>query len=157
MTEAPPVEIPTPTPTAMEQQKGPQVNCSCPAGDKVKPFDFYQTWLTWLITIVQMTGYPVLNGFGHVSVYSFLTGRDWCTRCGRSHGWKGHLLLPLSTNCVWWQISLRAVCSTCLFVWTCLPFQGDAGPKGAIGPPGIKGEKGETVWNLQVCTFTHVQ
>uniref|UniRef100_A0A3Q1I0U5 VWFA domain-containing protein n=1 Tax=Anabas testudineus TaxID=64144 RepID=A0A3Q1I0U5_ANATE len=34
VTEAPPVEIPTPTPTVVEQQIGPQVNCSCPAGDK---------------------------------------------------------------------------------------------------------------------------
>uniref|UniRef100_A0A671USY4 Collagen type XXII alpha 1 chain n=1 Tax=Sparus aurata TaxID=8175 RepID=A0A671USY4_SPAAU len=34
VTEAPPVEIPTPTPTAVEQHRGPQVNCSCPAGEK---------------------------------------------------------------------------------------------------------------------------
>uniref|UniRef100_A0A4W6CGM3 Collagen type XXII alpha 1 chain n=1 Tax=Lates calcarifer TaxID=8187 RepID=A0A4W6CGM3_LATCA len=34
VTEAPPVQIPTPTPTVVEQQRGPQVNCSCPAGDK---------------------------------------------------------------------------------------------------------------------------
>uniref|UniRef100_A0AAQ5XG33 Collagen alpha-1(XVI) chain n=1 Tax=Amphiprion ocellaris TaxID=80972 RepID=A0AAQ5XG33_AMPOC len=34
VTEAPPVQIPTPTPTVVEQQRGPQVNCSCPAGEK---------------------------------------------------------------------------------------------------------------------------
>lgn len=37
VTEAPPVAIPTPAPTVVEQQRGPQVNCSCPAGDKVQP------------------------------------------------------------------------------------------------------------------------
>lgn len=31
------MQIPTPTPTVVEQQRGPQVNCSCPAGDKVRP------------------------------------------------------------------------------------------------------------------------
>lgn len=30
------MQIPTPAPTAGEQKKGPQVNCSCPAGDKVQ-------------------------------------------------------------------------------------------------------------------------
>eukprot|EP00064_Thunnus_orientalis_P000105 superscaffoldBa00000005_g105 len=34
VTEAPPLAIPTPTPTSVEQQRGPQVNCSCPAGEK---------------------------------------------------------------------------------------------------------------------------
>uniref|UniRef100_A0A7N8WWI5 Collagen type XXII alpha 1 chain n=1 Tax=Mastacembelus armatus TaxID=205130 RepID=A0A7N8WWI5_9TELE len=34
VTEAPPLEIPTPTPTSVEQQRGPEVNCSCPAGEK---------------------------------------------------------------------------------------------------------------------------
>lgn len=36
VTEAPLVQIPTPIPTVGEQKRGPQVNCSCPAGDKVK-------------------------------------------------------------------------------------------------------------------------
>ncbi|CDQ75080.1 unnamed protein product [Oncorhynchus mykiss] len=35
VTEAPPIEIPTPTPAGVEQQRGPQaVNCSCPAGER---------------------------------------------------------------------------------------------------------------------------
>ncbi|TNN66931.1 Collagen alpha-1(XXII) chain [Liparis tanakae] len=34
VTEPPPVEIPAPTPASVEQQRGPQVNCSCPGGDK---------------------------------------------------------------------------------------------------------------------------
>ncbi|MEQ2279771.1 hypothetical protein AMECASPLE_012781, partial [Ameca splendens] len=34
VTEAPPVRIPTPTPTVAEQKRGPQANCSCPAGEK---------------------------------------------------------------------------------------------------------------------------
>uniref|UniRef100_A0A8C7IMM9 Collagen type XXII alpha 1 chain n=1 Tax=Oncorhynchus kisutch TaxID=8019 RepID=A0A8C7IMM9_ONCKI len=35
VTEAPPIEIPTPTPAREEQQRGPQaVNCSCPAGER---------------------------------------------------------------------------------------------------------------------------
>uniref|UniRef100_A0A4W5QME4 Thrombospondin-like N-terminal domain-containing protein n=1 Tax=Hucho hucho TaxID=62062 RepID=A0A4W5QME4_9TELE len=37
VTEAPPIEIPTPTPAGVEQQRGPQaVNCSCPAGERVR-------------------------------------------------------------------------------------------------------------------------
>lgn len=36
VTEAPPVQIPTPTPTVGEQKRGPQANCSCSAGVKVK-------------------------------------------------------------------------------------------------------------------------
>ncbi|KAK5911601.1 hypothetical protein CgunFtcFv8_005762 [Champsocephalus gunnari] len=34
VTEAPPLEIPTPTPTAVEQKRGPEANCSCPEGEK---------------------------------------------------------------------------------------------------------------------------
>ncbi|PWA15401.1 hypothetical protein CCH79_00008591 [Gambusia affinis] len=34
VTEAPPVRVPTPTPTSAEQQRGPQANCSCPPGAK---------------------------------------------------------------------------------------------------------------------------
>uniref|UniRef100_A0A3P8ZWY6 VWFA domain-containing protein n=1 Tax=Esox lucius TaxID=8010 RepID=A0A3P8ZWY6_ESOLU len=37
VTEAPPVEIPTPTPAGSEQKIGPEaVNCSCPAGERVR-------------------------------------------------------------------------------------------------------------------------
>ncbi|XP_038134857.1 collagen alpha-1(XXII) chain-like isoform X1 [Cyprinodon tularosa] len=34
VTEAPPIWIPTPTPTVAEQKKGPEANCSCPPGTK---------------------------------------------------------------------------------------------------------------------------
>lgn len=34
-------------------------------------------------------------------------------------------------------------------VWTYLRFQGDTGLMGAVGPAGIKGEKGEAVWKLK--------
>ncbi|XP_010782234.1 collagen alpha-1(XXII) chain-like, partial [Notothenia coriiceps] len=34
VTEAPPLEIPTPTPAAVEQKRGPEANCSCPEGEK---------------------------------------------------------------------------------------------------------------------------
>ncbi|KAJ3609661.1 hypothetical protein NHX12_024177 [Muraenolepis orangiensis] len=34
VTEPPPVQIPTPTPTAVEQIRGPEANCSCPPGEE---------------------------------------------------------------------------------------------------------------------------
>ncbi|XP_016092618.1 collagen alpha-1(XXII) chain-like [Sinocyclocheilus grahami] len=37
VTEAPPLPLPTPKPTSAEQKKPAVVNCSCPAGERVRP------------------------------------------------------------------------------------------------------------------------
>lgn len=59
VTEAPPIEIPPPTPTVGEQQRGPHVNCSCGAGEKVHTHDFSQRHLCLLLP--QMNGNPFLQ------------------------------------------------------------------------------------------------
>lgn len=66
----------------------------------------------------RMSGNPFFNGFRQTSVFPFLTGRDRCTWCCRSQGWKGHLPLSLSTSLCVQKIAVslcsRAASSTVL-------------------------------------------
>lgn len=67
------MQIPTPTPTVVEQKRGPQVNCSCPAGEKVKPPDFTRRYPCLLFP--WLSGNPFFNSFRKTSVF-FISHRE---------------------------------------------------------------------------------
>ena len=107
VTEAPPVLIPTPTPTSGEQKRGPEVNCSCPAGERVR-------CLLWrLVSTVCRKSFQPACSYENVGFFSFIgsavpplfcffySRSDRCTWPCRSLVCKGKFLLRFRHFFVW--------------------------------------------------------
>lgn len=67
------MQIPTPKPTVVEQKRGPEVNCSCNAGEKVKPSDYTRLYPCRLFP--WLSGNPFFNGFPKIPLF-FISHRE---------------------------------------------------------------------------------
>lgn len=67
------MQIPTPAPTVVEQQRGPEVNCSCTSGEKVKPPEY--TILYPYLLFPWLSGNSFFNGLPKMPLY-FISHRE---------------------------------------------------------------------------------
>uniref|UniRef100_A0A8D3E1P7 Collagen type XXII alpha 1 chain n=1 Tax=Scophthalmus maximus TaxID=52904 RepID=A0A8D3E1P7_SCOMX len=140
VTEAPPVEIPAPTPTVVEQKRGPQVNCSCSEGEKGEIGEpgvagpkgekvIYQTGLPGEIGFSGKPGESGKAGIPGKDGLDGLPGNDGAMVCITFKS----IFFPLSIGKAadLSDLNLKDVCSDC-----------PAGPAGPPGLPGVPGDKG---------------
>uniref|UniRef100_A0A8D3DE16 Collagen type XXII alpha 1 chain n=1 Tax=Scophthalmus maximus TaxID=52904 RepID=A0A8D3DE16_SCOMX len=143
VTEAPPVEIPAPTPTVVEQKRGPQVNCSCSEGEKGEigepgvagPKGCFLE-LNSTLPSKNRSCIPSLN-----LLISCLLGKSSRPLRPQSEGKESFpLLLNERTLQVWMlrPVTLSQMCPFLQDVCSDCP----AGPAGPPGLPGVPGDKG---------------